>query len=302
MKSFFGFYRAKVVDANPADFNLYGGIRVFIPDLHIEGIDPNFDENDGLIAYPANSPLGGRNSEDDDKESFYQGTVYTPQKNSYVWIFFEKGDPNRPYYFASFNARLSELPPENTLATEPHKVYTIIKSTAGRTIIVSDSDGDERVELTGKKRTLSGNDPAGNDSSTYTIDDNQTTIWLDERDGSEKLLIKTYKGDYINLNIEERELNFDFNGNINIKCDKKISIECDDNFEVKAKDIKLESTRDTHVKTNSSYICSSKSSIHINTKKQMRLDAKKKVKVNKGIRRKASPTNIIAPTDGDTSR
>jgi hypothetical protein len=228
---YLGFYRAKVVEVN-IENNNYGGIRVFIPDL-MTTLDPDYDENKmGIIAYPANSPLGGRNPEN--KDSYYTASVYIPPKGSFVWVFFEMGDVNRPYYFASLDIRTSKLPPENRNVQEPHKVYTIIKSGKGRSIIVADSEDVQRVEITGKKRMLQGADPAGNADSVYETDGNQTTILLDEKEGAEKLLIKTHYGDYLNIDISNRRLNAYFSNGIRIKTDQKLSIQAGTNIEIKA--------------------------------------------------------------------
>jgi hypothetical protein len=131
--------------------------------------------------------------------------------------------------------------PENQVGSNYEKKYVIIKSHTGRTICVSDDPDDERVEITGKKRQLS-NPPTGNTSSVYTIDGNMNTILLDEREGKEKILIRTYKGDYIHIDIDEQNLQMYFKNNINIKCDGKLSIHSTDDMHIKTdSDLYLES-------------------------------------------------------------
>ena len=228
---YLGFYRARVVE-NEIDNNNYGAIRVFIPDLMTQ-LDPDYDEHKtGIIAYPANSPLGGRNQEN--SNSYYVGTVYVPPVGSYVWLFFEQGSTDRPWYFSALNLKTSLLPPENRNVSEPSKVYTIIKTAAGRAIVVADSEDVQRVEITGKKRTLGGNDPAGNSDSVYAVDGNQTTILLEETDGEEKLLIRTWQGDYLNIDITNRKLQAYFSSGIILKSDMSISINAGQNIEIKA--------------------------------------------------------------------
>lgn len=225
-----GIYRARVVEVDideDGEKNKYGSIRVFVPDFMNSNIDESIDEyKNGLIAYPANNLVGGYNNEDSDEGSFYTGTVYTPRKNSYVRVYFEGGDPSRCFYLGAWRQKNAPLPPENrgkSGGDEPHKVTTIYKSGEGRTIVVSDSRGCERVEITGKKRNISGG-PAGNHQSVFKIDDNQTVILLDEREGQEKLLIRTHKGDYVNINIEKQTLEAYFKNDIIIKTDGSFNV------------------------------------------------------------------------------
>ena len=302
VKKYYGMYRAKVVDPNPEGFSQYGAVRIFLPDFQIESIDPDFDDTKGLLAYPANSPVGGINPAEED--SFYQGSFMIPQNGSFVWVFFENGDVSHPFYFASFNARISEIPKEHTLTDEPHKVFTVIKTNQGRNIIVSDAGGAERIEITGKKRLLTTSNPEGDESSSYTIDGNQTTIWLDERDGKEKLLIKTHKGDYINIDVEERDLNINFAGDVSIKSGKNIYIQAGGSIHSKAANHKIFSSGgDVHIKASGAICETSGRDFHQFGGGQMRLDCGMgKVKISKGARRKASAAGPLNPTDGDTDR
>ena len=203
-----GFYRAKVVENKDSEY--FGRVKVWIPALMID-----IDESKGLWARPANSPVGGRNTKEGE-ESYYYGTCYIPKVGSYVWVFFEGGNINRPYYFASLELENFKVLPENQVGTNYQDKWTIFKSHEGRCIVVSDDPDDCRVEITGKKRQLS-NPPSGDTNSVYQIDGNQTTILLDERSGKEKILIRTHKGDFINIDTEERKLEISFMGDINIK-------------------------------------------------------------------------------------
>lgn len=227
---FTDFYRAQVTEVD-IEGNAYGAVRVFIPDLMIEGVEPNFGSDPyGIVAYPANAPIGGYNMPNEE-DSKYANSVYVPLKGSWVWVRFENGNTSRCFYTSSFQCKQAMVPPENRNVDTPHKVYTIIKSQSGRAIIVCDSEDQQRVEITGKKREIK--DPVeGDNESVYKIDDNMTTILLDERDGKEKLLIRTHKGDFLNIDIENRKLQGFFeegiilktNGNIDIQAKKDVNI------------------------------------------------------------------------------
>jgi len=208
-------YRAKVVDNN--DPEKFGQVMVWIPDVMGE-----LSETEGIWALPANNPIGGRNSESTE-DPYYAGTSYIPPKNSWVLIFFEKGNINRPYYFAALNLKNAKVLPENQLGTNPFEKWVIFKSHDGRCIVVSDDPDDARVEITGKKRQIS-TPPSGDTDSVYTIDDNQTTIFFDERDGKQKVLIRTYKGDFFHIDIDQQKLQAYFKSGIEIKSDGDIKI------------------------------------------------------------------------------
>lgn len=220
-----GFFRAKVVDANDPDD--YGRVKVWIPDDM-----PKVSDSDGMWASPANNPIGGLNA-DGDSSHYYQGTSYIPAKGSWVWIFYENGRTEKPYYFASLDLKNSKILPENRVGGSKYKKWVIFKSHAGRAIVISDDSDDERVEITGKKRQISDS-PSGDTGSVYTIDGNQTTILLDERTGEEKILIRTHKGDFINIDTENRKLQIKFQSDITIETGGSLFIKAGGNMNFKA--------------------------------------------------------------------
>jgi len=221
---FFGFYRAKVVDNK--DKEKYGRVLLWVPDIM-----PLIDDDKGLWARPANNPVGGRNTEED-SEHHYMGSSYIPKIGSWVFIFFECGNINRPYYFGSLDLENTKVLPENQLGTNYEDKWTVIKSHFGRCIVVSDDPDDERVEITGKKREIS-DPPTGDLDSVYEIDGNQTTILLDERNGKQKLLVRTYKGDFLHIDIDSRKLQAYFKDDIIIKTDGKLDIHAKEDIRIK---------------------------------------------------------------------
>lgn len=223
-----GFYRARVIEVDikeDGEKNKYGAVRVYLPDALVKEVNDKIDEFDnGILAYPANGLTGGYNTEDKSKSSQFYGSVMVPPLGSYVWIFFEGGVLDYPFYFSCFSAKLHPIIPENRGVFEPSKVFTLFKSGDGRAIVICDSPDQQRVEITGKKRKLKES-PVGDKQSVYEIDGNQTTILLDERVGKEKLLIRTHKGDYINIDIENQELEAYFKNSIKIKTDGMFSLQ-----------------------------------------------------------------------------
>lgn len=209
-------YRAFVI--NNKDSDKEGKVKVWIPDLM-----PNVPQDQGLWAKPANNPVGGRNNEFDQDHN-YMGTCIIPGKGSYVWVFFECGNINRPYYFASLEPGNTKVLPENQVGNEYEHKWTIFKSREGRCIVISDDPDDRRVEITGKKRKMK-NPPTGDTDSVYTIDDNQTTVLFDERDGKEKILIRTHKGDYLHIDVDEQKLQGFFEKEMVFKSNSKFSLQ-----------------------------------------------------------------------------
>jgi hypothetical protein len=212
----YGNYRAEVIDNK--DTEMFGRVKIWIPDLM-----PEVEKEKGLWARPANNPAGGRNL-DGDSENYYAGTCYIPKKGAWVWIFFEAGNINRPYYFGALDLQNAKVLPENQVGTNYEDKWTIFKSHKGRTIVISDDPDDERVEITGKKAYLASNTPEGNVFSVYRIEDNMNTILLDEREGKEKILIKTRLGDFIHIDIEDRDLEIKFARDIHIEAGGNIFV------------------------------------------------------------------------------
>lgn len=222
----FGNYRAKVV--NNRDVEKYGRVLVYIPDIM-----PLIPETEGLWARPANNPLGGRNLEGGE-DCYYMGSSYIPRTGAWVWVFFEAGNINRPYYWSGLDLENTPVLPENQLGSNYQDKWTIFKSHDGRAVIVSDDDDDERVEITGKKRLIT-NPPTGDTASVYRIDGNQTTILFDERNGKEKILIRTRKGDFFHIDIDEQKLQAFFESDILIKTNANLLITATENIDIKSK-------------------------------------------------------------------
>ena len=221
-----GMYRAKIVDNK--DPEKFGRVMIWVPDFM-----PDVAEDEGLWARPANNPLGGRN-EEGDSEHHYMGSSYIPRKGAWVWVFFEGGNINRPYYFGALDLENTKVLPENQLGENYEDKWTIFKSHEGRCIIVSDDKDDCRVEITGKKRQIN-TPPTGDTGSVYTIDDNQTTILFDERDEKEKILIRTHKGDFFHIDIDDQKLQVFFKEGIDIKTDKSLNILAGEDINLKTR-------------------------------------------------------------------
>jgi len=255
--SVYGNWRAQVIDNK--DTKKFGRVLVWIPDMM-----PEVDQKEGIWARPANNPLGGRNMEAD-SDNHYAGTSYIPQKGSWVFVFFEGGNINLPYYFGALDLENTTVLPENQVGSNYEKKWVILKTHEGRAVVVSDDPDDARVEITGKKREMV-TPPTGDTDSVYKIDDNMTTILLDERDGKQKLLIRTYKGDFLHVDIDERNLQAYFKNDIKLQCDGDffLTVDGDINIKSNAGDGKIEfAAGDLDVKVSGDYKSGAGGSKHI---------------------------------------
>jgi len=264
----YGNYRAKVV--NNKDRQMFGRVMVWIPDLM-----PLINQNVGVWARPANNPMGGRNMEEVHEQHF-MGSSYIPANGSWVWIFFETGNINKPYYFGSLDIENAKVLPENQLGTNYEDKWTIFKSHDGRAIVISDDPDDERVEITGKKREMI-DPPSGDTASVYKIDDNMTTVLFDERSGTEKILIRTRKGDFFHIDIDEQELQAYFKNDIKIKTDKNLYITAKEEIHIVSEEsfirVKAEEDIDILSKTGDMFITGESGSFEILMAAQINLTA-----------------------------
>lgn len=225
----FGNYRAKVVDNQ--DPEKQGKVIVWIPTIM-----PEIEKTKGIWARPANNPIGGRNMEDD-SDHHYSGSCLVPPKGSWVWIFFEAGKIDTPFYFGSLDLGNTKVLPECQDGEYWNK-WVVFKSPSGRCIVVSDDPLDERIEITGKKRQIS-DPPTGDVPSVYNIDGNQTTILFDEVEGREKILIRTRQGDFLHIDIDQRKLQCYFESDILMESGANIHI-------IAARDIKIKAGWNMH--------------------------------------------------------
>jgi len=89
---------------------------------------------------------------------------------------------------------------------------------------------------------------------------------LEETEGNEKLLIKTWQGDFINIDISTRELHCYFKNNINIKSDSDILLEANNIHFTSNNDFFITSSNDLNLKATNTFITGDES---LNLKSEM---------------------------------
>lgn len=252
----FGFYRALVID--PDDPKQTGRVKVRIPDVMTNKSTCGEYCDHGIWARPGNLQLGGRNVRDTlgprcfYKDALYQGQCLIPPKGSHVFIFFEKGDPNRPFYYGAADYGQNKILAEHRTGGKQYLKWTPMKTHEGRTMIFSDDPFDARVEITGKKRTMH-NPPDGDFESVYKIDGNQTIFMIEERPGHEKVMLKDYHGNYMKMiqNDGGRQDQFHLwmKDDIHIETLKNIYITAHENIHIKAfQDIYVTALQNMYIK------------------------------------------------------
>jgi len=147
-KRYYGFYRARVID-NVEKKNLKGKlektgkIEVFIPTLMFDAADLA----KGIYAYPSmfsfaqNQDMMNQPPDETDKHKHDYGAFLVPPKGSYVYVFFEDGDPNSPRYLPFSPTQITASPlyePMNKL--HPEKEYYVLKTPHGHRIFLSDNN------------------------------------------------------------------------------------------------------------------------------------------------------------------
>lgn len=238
-----GFYRGVVIDNRDPDLDqigiTFGRVMVNIPALMRT-------PEAGIWAYPANNPMGGRNRENltpninkNGGKMEYCGSFYVPPTGSFVIIFFEGGDPNRPFYMGGLDIKAHEAPPEINIGVDkkPEERWLVFRSPQGRTIIVSDDEDNCRIEITGKKRKAAGDTSA----HVYDISGNQKTILIDDRNGKEKILIEDQKGNYVNIRTYSNDIDVHANGNLRLNAGGNIFIKAGGNVNIEGSKINTQS-------------------------------------------------------------
>lgn len=278
-----GKHRALVVNVEDPEY--CGQIQVWIPDLQPE--DYKDDLKRCLWAFPSNTRFGGRNDgtsehgardEDiDEIELYAYGTSYIPRINSWVWVWFENENPNRPYYDNAVDLRRQKVPVEGQWGKQYYdKWYD--RSPRGRVILMSDDDQvpvaeythmftpleileeDRRTEITGEKRHL---------EEIYKIINSQATVLIDDRDKREKILIQDWKGNYIMISTHQNRASVYINEDIVIRNrSQQFSLICENGrMNLYAKNgISMRSDAQIHIKA--------KQNIEIRTEQDIRMEAK----------------------------
>lgn len=126
-RSLYGIYRGKVVDNN--DASKYGRVKVQVYP-YFDGID-----DDALPwAKPAFPLSVGSGSN--------KGSFVIPDNDTFVFVFFEMGDPYQPVYFAEAPTALHGIPTESVTNYPTRRV---IKTAAGFVIYIDDTAKDMKV-------------------------------------------------------------------------------------------------------------------------------------------------------------
>ena len=181
-----GIYRAKCVDNK--DPSKQGRVKVWIPELMLQTVS----ENDGVwirsasSTYAGNKPSGSNGVDD-------CGSTSIPVVGSFVFVFFEQGDPNKGWYFAGANFDNS-IPTELQYGSQYYNKSVIEKRPSGRLIMISDDPSDAGIILRGKdhsKGSRGVKSPLRNSGSQQIV--------MQESAAGSFIRINDAAGDYIHM-------------------------------------------------------------------------------------------------------
>lgn len=195
----------------------------------VKMIIPNFTDGDEgtqnwLWAYPY---YGNAGYEKNDKE---HGSTSIPKIGQFMNVVFLQNNPSIPFYKTPVKTNITKVLPECRVGDNPSEKVVVQRMESGRAIVLSDDPSDERTEITGKKRLY---DPKNGENSVYTIQSNQNTILIDEREGKEKIVITDHKGDYIYIDIENKKVVVNSESELVINSVAKMSINTEAELHIK---------------------------------------------------------------------
>ena len=63
-----------------------------------------------------------------DEDNHFMGSSYIPHKGSWVFVFFEGGNINLPYYFGALDLENTTVLPENQVGSNYENKWTLLKT------------------------------------------------------------------------------------------------------------------------------------------------------------------------------
>jgi uncharacterized protein involved in type VI secretion and phage assembly len=153
-----------------------------------------------------------------------RGALFLPEVNDEVLLAFEHGDPNNAYMLGGLWNNTDKPPAPNNQATKDGKVIQrIIKTRAGHTLTLDDSDDKPKIEIvdkTGKNK--------------ITLDSKENTLTI----STEKDITITAKGDMSlkstgDLTLEGKNFNVKAQQNVALKATQNCTVEATQNAEIK---------------------------------------------------------------------
>ncbi len=219
--NYLNFHRALVLDNNDPKF--FGRVKVYIPDIMApintqppsnsnmpaNSIPPNSSpppispNAPGLWALPANTGFSGSNSQMPTEGGQFSGSSLIPVVGQWIWIFFENGDLNRPYYIGGLNIKDTPITYENTQGSQPYNKWILFRSPSGKKVSISDDPTDTQVKITGSMK----NPTAISDTSDHT------TFSILETNGTRQVVMQDPNGNYFRMQQDANKIEIVSNSN-----------------------------------------------------------------------------------------
>lgn len=140
----------KFTDHKNPDLNLYGIYRAVVKDrddplqagrvkVKVYPMFKDFDDDALPWAIPGDPLMGGFAD---------VGSLFLPEVEAHVYVFFENGDPRYPVYFCGAPALSGGVPDQPKEGREGYPYKKVYKTRQGITFEIDDTPGSETVKVT----------------------------------------------------------------------------------------------------------------------------------------------------------
>ena len=221
-------YRAKVIDSNYKHAGeAPGAVKVNVEDWNADSGRPAT-----IWAYPLNSFFLGS----DTGKVKNAGQCIIPPVGSDVWVAWEdnvKGADNGAiaWYFGSCGFKNNcTIPNENLKSGSPQKVYTLLQTPRGRTILMSDVNGASKIVIKGKG-TATGPLVENNNMAIVLDESSSNKITIQSGNGKQTIVVNkdanttTITQGNSKIFMDDGNINITTSGTINLKAGR-INLNC----------------------------------------------------------------------------
>ena len=164
-----------------------GRIKAWIPEM----MDGTVNDDEGVWIRPASFTFAG-NSEDGIDGADDCGSVIIPPVGSYIYIFFEQGDPSKGRYFAGASVDNS-IPTECQNGQEWFNKHVILKTPKGKLLMISDAPDDGGIIIRSTDRSKNKREvkdtPLRSDSIEIAIQDTDKDKYILVNDGNKNYFL-----------------------------------------------------------------------------------------------------------------
>lgn len=200
-------YRGKcVLNEDPSK---QGRIKAWIPEM----MDGTVNDDEGVWIRPASFTFAG-NAEDGSDGVDDCGSVIIPPVGSYVYVFFEQGDPSKGRYFCGASVDES-IPTECQNGKELYNKHVLIKTPKGKLLMISDASDDGGIIIRSTDRSK-----GKREIKESPLRDDSIQIAIQDTDKDKFILINDGNKNYFKIDEKETEITAELNTGTYMKMHK----------------------------------------------------------------------------------